>query len=309
MKKMIGKIGNKIFVSFYVLMGLFSHYFSKMTYKKVTLAIVIITIVASPLFFNKTNRNLKGNDALNNGYDQVNRGNRVKAHEHFHQAYLIFEKQQYSRGVYLSLKLLGDQDVQLKNFNEALTHYDGALRIAQFLKNEKTQIELLKKHAEVKLQLGNVNAARAHYYDAIKISEDIKAFDQAGLIFTNVGNLEREIGNDRRAGFAYRNALKAFEKRQNSQGQANLYWFMGTLDDKLGNIDQALISFENARNIYKSTSNIFNEATVIERIAKIKVENGQKDEAFKYYNEASILFSSIGKTIALERIKQQLNSI
>ncbi|MDG1707380.1 MAG: tetratricopeptide repeat protein [Emcibacteraceae bacterium] len=309
MKKAISYIISKLYVIYYVAHGYIRHYIRNADLKTVFLT---LSIFSSGIFFTITHlasAALSGNDALSDGLNHLNNGNSAAAYVAFKSANEIFKEEKNTRGVFVTSKHLGDIDYDQQKYTKSLTHYDTALRFAQFLKYDQAQIAILRKHADVKLKLNRVNAARAHYLDAVKISQDMNSPENEGIMFTLIGNLERNIDNDRRALFAYRNALKAYEGNSGLKGEASLYWNYATLQTKTEDYDDAIVSFTSARDLYRRDNDTLNEATITKHMARLEVKRGLNDSATSLYNEAAILYASIGKTQELDALKIEVDKI
>lgn len=304
MKKTKSHIFNQLFVALYVVMGYTKYYCRHITWKSAaTASFGGVLIISLLIYFGTPPKN--GNAALNDGYEFQNQGKIKQAHASFQQAYEIFNEQRYGRGMFVSLNAMGDIDLTNNNYTEALTHFDGALRLAKQYGDQKSQIRLFKKHAEVKLKMGRINAARAHYYDAIKIAQDEKLNRDIGSLFTHVGNLERDIGNDQKARFSYRNAMKSLETANYVEEEAHLHLNMGTLDGGLDNYQAAISSYSIARKLFKQRGSVFNEATTVTHMARLEKKLGSPEKAVNYYNEAATLLASIRSSKALQSLKNE----
>lgn len=309
MKSLFLKTFGKIFIAVYVTFSYLRHYLSELTLKRVLTALVILSMLFGFILNFKINDNMTGNDYLNQAYDNQNANRIILAYKLFEKARVAFNEEKNARGILVATSNLGDIDVNNENYTSALSNYDTALRFAQFLNYEPSQINLLKKHAHVKLKLGRVNAARAHYLDAIKIAQDTDDIEEQGILFTSIGNLERDNGNDRRARYAYRNALKAYGDNKGLKGQATLHWQLANLEAVFENYDTAISSYIIARDIFRVNNNIYDEANIIKQMARIETKRGQKDQAENYYNEAATLYASIGKIEDLDNLKSEINSL
>lgn len=309
MKQLIINTFSKIFVAIYVTFGFLRHYLKTFTIKRALTIFVIFCTLLSLVFDYNTRGKLTGNDYLNQAYDHQNANRPLRAYSSFQKALKAFNDEKNARGILVSSSFLGDIDMENGNYSVALGHFDNALRFAQFLDYQPSQINLLKKHASAKLKLGRINAARAHYLDAIKIAQDLNDIEEQGILFTNIGNLERDIGNDRRARYAYRNALKAYGDNEGLKGQATLHWQLADLETSFENYDTALSSYLIARNIYRINNNTYNEANITLNMARLESKRGQVDKAENYYNEAATLYASIGKTEELNNLRSEINSL
>ena len=299
---------NRLFVALFVGVGYAKYYIGRITWKSVVTACFAVLLITSLLvFFSKPPKD--GNLALNQGYELRNNGKMIAAHDAFEKAYDIFVEQNYPRGMFVSLNALAETDLTYNNHTEALTHFDGALRLAKQYGDRNSQIRLFEKHAELKLLMGRTNAARAHYYDALKIAQDDNLNAKIASLFTKVGNLERGIGNDRKARFAYRNALKGLETAIHKKEEAEVYLSIGTLEDELDNYQAAITSYVTARTILKQQGNIFDEATVLTQMARLEKKLGSIDKAADYYLEAETLLASIGRTEAMRSVKSEAASL
>lgn len=309
MNRLIINTFNKLFIAFYVATGYLRHYLIQITLRRALTALVIFSVLVGLILNFEIQQNMTGNDFLNQAYDHQNANRNILAYASFEQALAEFNVEKNARGILVTTNILGDMDMERQNYNVALGNYDTALRFAQFLDYKQSQINLLKKHAEVKLKLDRVNAARAHYLDAVKIAQDNNLIEEQGILFTSIGKLERDIGNDRRARYAYRNALKAYGDNEGLKGQAALHWQMADLETSLENYDTALSSYHLARDIYRTKNNIYDEANIIKMIARAENKRGQIKKAQSFYNEAATLYASIGKQDDLNSLKNELNSI
>lgn len=307
MKSILVSTLGKFFITFYVMICYVRHYMFKFTIRRVLTFIILIAVFVAIVLDFGLQVKLTGNDHLNQAYDHQNSNRNTLAYTSFEKALQAFNDEKNARGVLVSSSFLGDIDMNNENYGVALAHYDQALKFAQFLNYEPRQINLLKKHAELKLKLGRVNAARAHFLDAIKIAQDTNNIQEQGIIFTKIGNLERENGNDRRAKYAYRNALNAYGSNKKLKGQASLHWQLANLETSLGNYDIAINSYLIARDIYRQNNNIYNEANIFKYMARLETKRGQLDQAEIYYNEAATFYASIGKISDLDNLKNETN--
>lgn len=295
MNKPVTAIFSRAFIAGYVLIGYIRHYITRVAPQTAITVTVIVILLSGVAINSYLKPRITGNDALNRAYDLKNAGRLNAAHKSFDHAYQIFSSENYGRGMFVALRNLGEMDQRLSNPQEALFHYDAALKLAQQYNDTNAQIDLFVKHADIKLLLKRVDAARAHLYDAIKIAQDTQNNNVIGALFTRVGNLERDIGNDRRARFAYRSAMQHYAEHQNIKGQANLHWNIATLDSILENYDDAITGYVTARDLFKTGNDIYGEATVVKHMARLEKKFGSEQKAASYYNEAATLYASIGK--------------
>jgi tetratricopeptide (TPR) repeat protein len=296
---------SRAFVAAYVVGGYVRYYSRRISLRTFIIISLIIAMIAGLTANFLLKPQMNGNDALNRGYDLANNGQLNAAHKAFDDAYQIFRKESYGRGMFVALGKLGEIDERLSNPREALFHYDAALRLAQQYNDTGAQITLFKKHADIKLRLNRFDAARAHLYDALKIAQDTENHEQVGLLFTRVGNLERDIGNDRRARFLYRQASDTYQNQPNTAGQANLNWNLGILEAGVENYDASLREYITARELYKIQNDTYREAVVVHHMARLEKKLGTERKAAAYYNEAATLYASIGRNEDVKSLKTE----
>ena len=305
MNSTVKKISGRLFVGLYVLYGYAGYYLRRLSYKKVGLGLMLMFVIAGISFKVITRPKLTGNDALNNAYDAQNRGRIHDAHKHFEQAYTLFEKDKNGRGMLLSLNRLAEMDMAINDFNEAIYHYDTALRLSKKLNYLPGQITYLSKLGDTKLR----KDARVYYTDAIKIAADIDAYFDVAALYTKIGNLERDYGDVPAARTAYEQAMTIYGTHANNKGEATLTWNVAALENKLNDYENAQIAYGRARDLFKLSGDIFNEATVVKHLARLEKNNGKTDEAAKLYNEAATLYTSIGNKKALADLKSEAEQL
>lgn len=305
MSNQANTIFSRAFVALYVLYGYLRHYMSRISMRSFVAGILVFALLFGYGINLFLTPKLSGNDALNRGLDLRNEGRFNAAHDAFEQAYQIFREEGYGRGEYITLRHLGETDLIRSNPQEALFHFDQALRLAQNYNDLDAQISLFIKHADIKLRLNRFDAARAHLYDALKIAQDAGKNNDVGMLFTRVGNLERDIGNDRRARFLYRQAMESYLAEKNINGEANLRWNIAILESGLENYQNAINGYLAARELYKTGNDTYGEANVLRDMARLEKKLGSERMAATYYNEAATLYASIGRTNDVNALKNE----
>ncbi len=189
-------------------------------------------------------------------------------------------------------QFLGHSDEALKDYEQALAHYEHAKDNKE--KDNAGIAYIYKVMGDVEQSRGHSNEALKDYEQALahyERAKDNKEKDKAGIAYVSqiMGELQQFLGHSDEALKDYEQALAYYEhakdnKEKDNAGIAYIYKVMGELQQFLGHSNEALKDYERAKdNKEKDNAGI---AYVSQIMGELQQFLGHSDEALKDYEQA-----------------------
>jgi len=242
------------------------------------------------------------NSILRNAKIALDSNNIVKSLKLSRSAFQLSTKSGYTKGIAVSLLLIG----RLQSYNgikdSALLNYMSSLRLYRSLKNESEVGSTLNIIGNVYVDIGNLDSAEYYYNEALKVRKKIN--DKKGVIATinNLGTIFHNRGMYSKSLEYYFNSLTLIEESgdKNIQSAAlnnigGVYWNQGDYTKALDFFIKSLKLAEELRDI-KSAAMIYNN------IGLVYSQMDDYEMALKYLNIAFENHQSIKDSTGISNV-------
>lgn len=189
-----------------------------------------------------------------------------------------------------TLLTIGDIDVNLGEYRNALLSYEEALSLA---KTPRDQAECLNSLASVHVYLGNQREALSYCKLAYQLSRQIKDPREEARALNNQGEIYYLSGNLQKAADSLKLSLTLWPDSE-SQGKARNFLNLGYTAFDRREMDEALRNYESALELARLGNNKRNEALALTAIGGVYSYLGNRQKALDYHNQALLLFRRIG---------------
>ncbi len=204
-----------------------------------------------------------------------------------------------------TLRRIGSAEKALGEHNDAIAHYEEALKLAIERQDEPAISELLGDLSEVRLEIGDVEGAIADLKRALKF--DVKHEDTLGeaLVHRRLGAALQHKGKYEEAEESYQESWSLLEALDDDGEKAVLLTHRGSLFEEEGKYAKALDAYREARRLNEADgSNPIGVAICLRHEASALREQGDYDDARIAVDKASELLRSTED--APERVEVEL---
>ncbi|MGH9846430.1 MAG: tetratricopeptide repeat protein, partial [Blastocatellia bacterium] len=179
-------------------------------------------------------------------------------------------------------------------YEEALRHYQLALKLAEELSDRKGMATLLHQIGNLYSRRGDYDAALQQYQQSLAIEE--KFGDRAGVAASlhQVGTIHQLRGEYDEALRQYQQSLAIEEKHGNRAGVATSLHQIGTIHQLRGEYDEALRQYQQSLAIWEKLGSRGGLGASLHQIGMIHQLRGEYDAALRQYQQSLAIREEIG---------------
>jgi len=196
------------------------------------------------------------------------------------ERYLFFK---YSGAAFNNKGFISDQ---IGEPQKAITYYELALKIQEFINDKKGMAYSLNNIAYVYDNQGDVPKGLEYMHKALKIQEEIQ--DKVGIAISliNIGNVLRANGEENKAIDYFNRGLKINEELQNNSAMAVALLNIGDVYYTKNDTVQALLHFKKALQLYEKENDQFGYAYALVNLGHIYKKQHQYDKALSVFDKS-----------------------
>jgi tetratricopeptide (TPR) repeat protein len=157
--------------------------------------------------------------------------------------------------------------------------------------------------------LGAYDEALSHYQQSLKIAEEIGDKDGVATVLHNLGGLHREQGSYDEALSHFQHSLKIYEELRDISGVAKLLAEIGTLHQFKGAYDEALNYYQRSLKIAEEIGDIVGAARSLHNVGTLHQLRGAYDEALSHYQRALKIKEEIGDNAGVASSLYQIGTL
>lgn len=210
------------------------------------------------------------------------------------EARSLAEKLNYSEGVALSYRFMGNAFWAQANQTAALDNFLRGLKIADSIHSPQIQADLTGNLGMVYSDLGDYNKALFYYRASLTKQRELKNALREGVMNINIGNGHYHLNHFDSGLYYYQRGLKMMRSFKNVKTLIDLGTIgVGDAYAALGNFDEALIYYYAAKRSSDSTRHSRSRAHSRFSLANLFVKKKQYDLAEKELQECLSIAKSV----------------
>jgi serine phosphatase RsbU (regulator of sigma subunit)/Flp pilus assembly protein TadD len=184
---------------------------------------------------------------------------------------------------------------QIGNTDKAIVYYELALKMQEFINDQKGVAYSLNNIAFIYDNKGDVPKSLEYMHKALKIQESIQ--DKAGVAisFINIGNVLRAHGEESKAIDYFNKGLKMNEELQNNSHTAVALLNLGDVYYTKGDTANALINFNKAIALYEKEGDEYGLAYALVNRGHIYKKQHQYDKALAIFERSLNMLEKQGE--------------
>lgn len=214
----------------------------------------------------------------------------LKAEQCLHGSKQILDRKSES----IAISHIGTIDFCRGRINEALAHFQNALKIDRGIGNREGEAKNLGNIGNVYRAFGRSDEALVHYRDALKIDRDLDYREGEAYQLGNIGNSFIDLGQMDEALDHYQDALRIFKDITHKQGESLTLSNIGNIHCSLGEMNEALARYQDALSIDCELGHKQGEATQLGNIGHVYYLLGEMEKALDYFQNALKIDRELG---------------
>ncbi|MTI39655.1 tetratricopeptide repeat-containing sensor histidine kinase [Fulvivirga lutimaris] len=236
------------------------------------------------------------------------RGNYILSFKIYQEAISFYQSINEAQGIIKVYVNLGNQQLKLNNFNEALSYY---LKAEEYSVNSQNDIYLayiynglgsifLRNEFENK----NLDEAEKYLSLALDIFEKTGNVGQAGSVINNLSRVYKERGEFSKAIDSYSEYIKLGLNRNSNSALLEGYHNLAILYKEMGEYNLALENLENAEDKAISISDPVNYIHILSNLVDVHMSIGNLQLAQDYLTKYKVLRDSIYDDEKIESLNE-----
>ena len=204
-----------------------------------------------------------------------------------------------------ALRLLGEAYIRLSDFDEALAHLTGSLKLLETLPNPIAQ-------AQAHQALGGVFESAGRYTDALRHDEQALRIYQAAGYLAGQAQMVNALGWDHtllgeyeRARPYCQEALQLCRQAGDRMGEAHAWDSLGCAEHHLGQLSSAADCYQRAVSIFRELGDQYLEATVLGHLGDAHRDAAEPERALELWQQALSMLQSL-KPADAEKLRAKI---
>lgn len=267
-----------------------------------TLISTALTIALHPLLATsasaqttlKTDRKAEADRLLQQGREQVLRGQIQEAIGAWEQALMLYRELGDRVGEGLTLSGLGLVYENLGQFQQAIEFYEQHLVISRELNSQIVEGLVLRNLGRAYLRLEQSHQAIEFYEQALKIFQDLGKQEEEGDVLTNLGIAYQNLGQYQRAIEFHEQALVIAQELGDRVGEGNALGNLGISHNNLGQYQQAIDFYEQGLAVARKLDDLVLEARALGNLGITYDNLGQYQRAIEFYEQSLAIARKLG---------------
>lgn len=185
-----------------------------------------------------------------------------------------------------ALYWLGDSNVKLGNFSEAITNFTEEINIQDSINNVSGKLGGMQELGDIYLKIGEFAKAYQLYFDCFQQKDIMKDYrgemQFTAEYHTNLGKIYQNTQRYQKALDQFDTAIRIINQFDFSTTRGIIYNMIGQTYLKMDELNMALHHFEQSLIFYKEIKNKYNIAITQNHIAEVYMNMGQFDTAVAY---------------------------
>ena len=251
----------------------------------------------------KADTDIKKAELLNAIASEYIENDPAKMAEYAHKALEIAENKGFEKNKADAWFNMGNANIMMSNYPEALKSFTNAQSIYEKLKRENTNAgeeingSLAKTYGSIGIvcsEQANYAKALEYYFKALKIYREEKQENIVLRLYNNIGIVYKtQAEYDKALNYFYK-ALE-LQKKTGDNTAATTITNIGNIYLIQKEYAQALKSYTEAQQLFNKTENKRGEAELYNSFGNYYAENGDKKKAEQYYQKGLSIFESNGE--------------
>ncbi|MCC0178757.1 CHAT domain-containing protein [Waterburya agarophytonicola K14] len=205
---------------------------------------------------------------------------------------------------------LGEVYRDQMQFNEALKHYQEALKVFQQFEMDKETASVLNNLGLLYDSHGELEQAFNHLSQSLTIRQSVNDISGKAESLNNLGAFFKRIGKKKEALDNYQQALIIYQTKViDINGEAATLANLGEIFITLGQYQKALFNYNKALNLMQKTENAFGEAEVLNGIGLIFKNTKEPQEALINYQKALDIFIKYEQKIGEANTRNNIGEV
>ena len=165
------------------------------------------------------------------------------------QAREIFRQANDEFAVMVTTWTIGKAYYLLGKYEDSLAHLQEAMEMTRHLKDTFLPAFINETLGQVYFSQGDYTKALAYFRRAFVLHQNATAQKEAAQVLALIGQTQQKLGNLTLAGQSYQNALKTFRRLSDHVNEGSLYYTLGRLKVAQGQVNEASNYFQRAIDI------------------------------------------------------------
>ena len=183
---------------------------------------------------------------------------------------------------------------QIGNATKAISYYELALKIQEFINDKKGMAYSLNNIAYIFDNQGDVPKGLEYMHKALKIQEEIKDSVGVAISLVNIGNILRAQGEEIKAIEYFNKSLTINENLHNNASMAVALLNIGDVYYSKNDTAKALSHFKKALELYEKENNQFGYAYALVNLGHIYKKQHQYDKALALFEKTLMMLEKQG---------------
>lgn len=238
------------------------------------------------------------NQLFKQGIHQYQTGQLLEAVQSWQQALSLYQQQPNPMQVELTLENLGLGFQRLGDYNQAITHFQQQLSLAQQAAKDSAQepakqARHLASAANASGNLGSIYRMLGNYVKALEFTQQALQIrrDQndrrgEGLVLANLGNIEAELGKYETAIDLHQQSLKIAQEVGNKQAVVISLNSLGAIHASQGKYDEARRAYEQSLTTAQEIDFRLAMGSALNNLGSVLHTQGNYQQAVKYYQQS-----------------------
>lgn len=219
----------------------------------------------------------------------------------------LFENLEHLEGQMRALNLLGISYFYFGRYEQSLSYFTQALRIARDIGNSVREASILNNIGEIHRQLEQYREALVYYEEAFAMSESLNNLDNVAGILLNMGHVYHSLNQDIKALNIYQESLKYSRELGDMIKLGEVLNSIGKVYEKLQEDHIALQHYLYSLRLLEEHGNKYFKIDVLVRVGNLFLKQNQ-DKGLDYLHEALFLAEEISAENESAKINLSLST-
>lgn len=225
-----------------------------------------------------------------------------KAQKNYEMALHIYRFSGHSMGMWTVLQKMGDVDMRLCRFHEAVDHYTQSQSMCESIDYKIGLIKIFSSFGTLYKKQNSFKNADIFYNKALKLSQDLKLLQEEGIVLCKMAKLDASQQQWNFAKHKYEKAIHLFNQT-NNLGLEGIAWVkLGVIEKILGNYGQALTCFQSAQKILLENPHPKFLGITLHQLGAIYVLKKNYKKGKEYYQKSQQIFLKEKIKLPLARV-------
>ncbi|MEO6049316.1 MAG: LuxR family transcriptional regulator, partial [Candidatus Kapaibacterium sp.] len=199
-----------------------------------------------------------------------------------------------SHHIAASLKSIGLCNLELRRYNEAITHFGRSRRTFEELGEQQELAGLMLAIGSAQVRLHHYPVAAVAYRESLRLSGELNDQHGTALALSALGNLHADVGDYSAALTHHLRALEIHREGSDCDIVGIGYSDIGHVHALLGDFDRALAAFEHGLSMFMETGNHYLQARALGNIGAIYLSRGEATSALESGLRVLVIQEKIG---------------